>query len=200
MDRIADIVRVTQLVQAWGLYRDQGLWPELASTFTADGAIAVSWFEGSHADFIEACRATHKPRSPRTKHLIGTPVVRIDGDRAIAETSIQILGRATIAGIAVDNTSHARFIDRIVRDGSDWRIAERRAIYEKDRLDPVIPSAAFDRLMSETDFSALPEPYRYLGFRLMEAGRTLRPDILIDGSPEADAALAAAKAWLAAVG
>jgi hypothetical protein len=197
MDRTADMMLVTQLIQAWGLHRDQGNWPELAAMFTVDGTISVTWFSGSHADFIEACRATHKQRSPRTKHLIGTPFVRITGDRAVAETSIQILGRATIAGVAVDNTSYARFVDRIVRAGDEWRISRRVAIYEKDRLDPVIPSPAFDRFMAETDFSDLPEPYRYLGFRLVDAGRTLRPDIIVDGSPEADRVLAEAGAWLA---
>ena len=196
MTRTADTVEIVQLVQAWGLRRDQGLWAELARTFTEDGTISVSWFAGPHADFIERCRATHKTLSPRSKHLIGVPVVDIEADRAIAETSIQILGRANLEGIAIDNTSYARFIDRLLRTDGSWRISSRIAIYEKDRLDPVVPSADFDRFMQETDFSALPEAYRYLGYRLLQGGRQLRPDIIVDGSPEADRLLGEASNWL----
>ena len=196
MNRTADTLEIVQLVQAWGLRRDQGLWAELARTFTEDGTISVSWFAGPHADFIERCRVTHKALSPRSKHLIGMPVVDIEADRAIAETSIQILGRANLEGIAVDNTSYARFVDRLLRTGGGWRIGSRIAIYEKDRLDPVVPSADFDRFMQETDFSELPEAYRYLGYRLLQGGRQLRPDIIVDGSPEADRLLADAGMWL----
>ena len=35
-----------ELIQAWGLYRDQRRWPELLSTFHPEGEIAVSWFRG----------------------------------------------------------------------------------------------------------------------------------------------------------
>ena len=196
MNRTADTLEIVQLVQAWGLRRDQGQWAELARTFTEDGTISVSWFAGPHADFIERCRATHKALAPRSKHLIGMPVVDIEADRAIAETSLQILGRANLEGIAVDNTSYARFVDRLLRTGGGWRIGSRIAIYEKDRLDPVVPSADFDRFMQETDFSALPEAYRYLGYRLLQGGRQLRPDIIVDGSPEAERLLADAGQWL----
>ena len=196
MTRTADTVEIVQLVQAWGLRRDQGLWAELARTFTEDGTISVSWFAGPHADFIERCRATHKALSPRSKHLIGVPVVDIEADRAIAETSIQILGRANLEGIAVDNTSYGRFVDRLLRTGDCWRIASRIAVYEKDRLDPVVPSADFDRFMQETDFSALPEAYRYLGYRLLQGGRQLLPDIIVDGSPEAERLLEETGNWL----
>ena len=196
MNRTADTLEIVQLVQAWGLRRDQGLWAELARTFTEDGTISVSWFAGPHADFIERCRATHKALSPRSKHLIGVPVVDIEADRAIAETSIQILGRANLEGIAVDNTSSGRFVDRLLRTGGGWRIGSRIAIYEKDRLDPVVPSADFDRFMQETDFSALPEAYRYLGYRLLQGGRQLLPDIIVDGSPEAERLLEETGNWL----
>jgi len=122
--------------------------------------------------------------------------VQVGEGRALAETSVQILGRVNLSGVTVDNTSYARFLDRLIRQDGIWRIAERIAIYEKDRLDPVLPSPAFDRFMSETDFSSIPEAYRYLGYRLIQGGRTLRSDIVVDGSPEAERLLAEAQGWL----
>ena len=59
-----------------------------------------------------------------------------------------------------------------------------------------MPSADFDRCMQETDFSALPEAYRYLGYRLLLGGRQLRPDIVVDGSPEAERLLEETGNWL----
>src|SRR5262249_32315495 len=43
---IADRQACADLVQKWGLARDQGRWDELLATFHPDGVIAVSWFRG----------------------------------------------------------------------------------------------------------------------------------------------------------
>src|SRR5262249_44943147 len=45
-----------ELIQAWGLYRDQGKWPQLLETFVPEGQIAVSWFSGRFPEFVDRCR------------------------------------------------------------------------------------------------------------------------------------------------
>ena len=194
----ADMIEIGQLMQRWGLARDQGRWAVLEACYTPEGEMHVTWYSGSARGFVEASRKTFKQEGPRTKHLIGTPVIELNGDRALAETTIQILGRAVISGVAVDNLSYARFIDRLVRHDGAWRIARRVAVYEKDRFDPVIPGPDFDRLMAETDISAVPEAYRFIGHRLLDMGKALVPGILTDGSPAAEAYRAECEAWLAA--
>src|SRR5499426_3436488 len=139
---VEDKFACAELIQAWGLYRDQRRWDELLSTFHPDGEIAVSWFRGPFHDFVEHCK-----RIGSSKHLIFPSLVRVAGDRALAETSIMILVRQVIEGLAVDMTSRARFLDRLERREGEWRILERAAIYEQDRLDPVEPSEAFAKLM-----------------------------------------------------
>ena len=58
-------------------------------------------------------------------------------------------------------------------------------LYERDRLDPVEPSAAFDDLFAAADTAQYPEQYRYMAFRLAHSeGRTLAPVIYRDGGPE----------------
>ncbi|MCZ4291724.1 nuclear transport factor 2 family protein [Hoeflea alexandrii] len=193
----ADILEISQLIQSWGFFRDQGRWAELARTFVPGGTISVTWFTGVIDDFVAASQKQYKAVSPRTKHLIGVPVAKVLGVRAIAETNIQILGRFEASDVTVDVTSYARFADRLIRTKDGWRIARRDAVYEKDRMDPVAPGTAFDRFMAETDFSAIPEPYRYLGYRLITSGRTLHSGIICDGSAEADRLLADADLWLA---
>ena len=196
MDRIADRFEISQLIQAWGHCRDQGRWQELEATFTPDGTIFVTWFSGLFNDFVAASKKMHVAQSPRVKHLIAAPVVTVKGERAVAQTNVQILGRFGVAGTDVDYTSYARFLDRLVSTSAGWRIVSRVAIYEKDRLDPVVPSDAFSEFMAGTDFSQVPEPYRYLGYRLVSAGRPLQDGIVCDGSPEASTLIAKAHEWL----
>jgi hypothetical protein len=122
--------------------------------------------------------------------------VRVKGERAVAETNIVIMVRQKIGGVAVDMTSYARFLDRLERRGGRWVILERAAIYEQDRLDPVEPSEAFDRLFKTTDLSVYPEQYRYMAARLVAAGRALAPVVYCDGAPETAQLYAHYDAWL----
>jgi hypothetical protein len=170
-----------ELIQAWGFYRDQGKWPELLATFAPEGQIAISWFSGSFREFVELSRQAFDA-GRYSKHHLFLPLVRVNGDRALAETNVVIFVRQKIDGVLVDMTSHARFLDRLERAGGRWRILERSAIYERDRLDPVEPSEAFDKLFAATDLSVYPEPYRYMAARLKAAGRALAPVIHHDGA------------------
>jgi hypothetical protein len=189
---IADKHACAELIQAWGLYRDQRRWPDLLATFHPDGVIAVSWFRGPFSEFIE-----YSKRGGPSKHQISPSLVRVAGERALAETNIVILVRQTIEDIAVDMTSRARFLDRLERRQGAWKILERAAIYEQDRLDPVVPSPAFDHMMQTADIAQHPEPYRYMAFRLNAAGRPLAMPIHYDGAPHTRELYARYEAWLA---
>jgi len=184
-----------ELIQAWGLYRDQGKWPRLLATFVPEGEIAVSWFSGSFREFVAHCRQSFEA-GQRSKHQIFPSCVRIAGDRALAETSIVILVRQTISGILADLTSYARFLDRLERRDGRWAIVERAAVYERDRLDLVTPSETLHKLFAESELSAYPEPYRYMAARLKAAGRALAPVVHYDAAPHTAQLRARYEAWL----
>jgi hypothetical protein len=195
---LADKIACAELIQNWGVYRDQGKWKELRSTFTPDGYISVSWFRGPFEQFVERCRASFGAGHSWSRHHLFAPVVKLVGDRAVAETSVIIRVRQPFNGIAVDLTSCSRFLDRIERHAEGWLIAERAAIYERDRLDPVEPSAAFDELFKAANTAQYPEQYRYMAFRLAHAeGRSLAPVIYRDGGTETADLHARFSAWLA---
>ena len=194
---LADKIACAELIQAWGVYRDQGRWKELRGTFTPDGHISISWFRGPFEQFVERCRASFGGHSWSRHHLFA-PTVKLAGDRAVAETSVVIRVRQPFNGIEVDLTSCSRFLDRIERHGDGWLIAERAAIYERDRLDPVEPSAKFDDLFATADTARYPEQYRYMAFRLAHApGRSLASVIYRDGGPETVDLYARFSGWLA---
>lgn len=185
-----------EVIQSWALFRDQGRWAELLDTFWLDGTIAVSWFRGTFADFVERCR-TRSPRAGRAKHLMLPSVVHAAGHRAVAETSTVIHVRQDFEGIVVDLTSNARFLDRLEKRGPAWKMVERTCVYEHDRLDPVEPSAAFDEMLRRADCSRYAPQYRYMAYRLEAAGGTLAMPLHCDGLAETAALRARYGAWLA---
>jgi hypothetical protein len=188
---IEDKHACAELIQCWGLYRDQRRWSALLSTFHPDGEIVVSWFRGPFSEFVEQCK-----RGGMSKHHLFPPVVRVIGDRAVAETNVVILVRQVIDNLAVDMTSRGRFLDRIARRDGNWKILERVAIYELDRLDSVVPSQAFERMMQAADVAKYPEPYRYMAFRLAAAGRALAEPVHYDGAQHTLELSARFEAWL----
>jgi SnoaL-like domain len=191
----ADRSACADLIQLWGICRDQGRWQDLLATFHPDGQIAVSWFRGLFSDFVERCKANFAS-GPRAKHLLWPALVQGRGMRAVAETNVTILVRQQIEGVWVDMTSRARFLDRIERSHGRWRIAERAAIYEQDRLDPVEPSIVFVKLMQAAKAAHHPEAYRYMAYRVTAAGRALANPVHYDGLPETEALKARYEAWL----
>jgi hypothetical protein len=194
----ADKIACAELIQNWGVFRDQGKWKELRATFTRDGHISVSWFRGPFEQFVERCRASYGADHSWSRHHLFTPTLKFAGDRAVAETSVIIRVRQPFSGIAVDLTSCSRFLDRIEHHAEGWLIAERAAIYERDRLDPVEPSLAFDELFKAANTGQYPEQYRYMAFRLAHAeGRSLASVIYRDGGAETADLYARYSGWLA---
>jgi hypothetical protein len=191
-----DKVICAELVQAWGFARDQGKWDELATVFHPGGEIAVSWFRGPYPEFVAHCQRNFGKGS-EAKHLLWPARVAVKGTRATAETSVAILVRQTIEGIVVDLTSNGRFLDRLEKRGGVWKMVERAALYEKDRLDPVEPSHKFDALMGRADAHKYPAPYRYMAYRVHASGRALAEPVHYDGRPETEALKARYAVWLA---
>lgn len=193
----ADKLAIAELIQAWGVYRDQARWDELRGTFTPDGHISISWFRGAFEQFVERCKANHAAGQTWSRHHLFAPAVKVAGDRAVAETSVIIRVRQAFKGVPVDLTSCSRFLDRVERHPAGWLIAERAAIYERDRIDPVEPSQDYNNLFIAGGAARFPEQYRYMAFRLAHSpGRSLASVVYRDGGAETADLYARFAAWL----
>jgi hypothetical protein len=196
---MTDKLACAELVQAWGFARDQQRWDDLLAIFHPEGEIAVSWFRGPYTEFVAHCRRISghgSGQGPVSKHELWPARVTLNGERALAETSVAILVRQTIEGIAVDLTSYGRFLDRIEKRSGEWRMVERAALYEKDRLDPVEPSPAFAEMLAKADTAKFPAPYRYMAYRVEAAGRSLAEPVHYDGRLETEALKRRYAEWL----
>ena len=137
-----DQIQICDVRRAWAFSLDLGEWERLRSCFHPDASITVSWYSGSLDGFIvrsQAMVATRKPEEHR-KHWLGNMRSEINGTHAVLETDVLILIREFIDGTLFDYTSYARFYDLFEKRGALWRILEWNRIYDKDRLDPVVPA------------------------------------------------------------
>lgn len=189
-----DQVAIARVAAEWGLFRDTGQWEKLRALYAADGVMHTTWFAGPAAEFIDRSMEA-AARGARVRHAVGATAAVTRGDRAIAETGVAIILRAAVAGAPVDVTCHGRFHDRLVRERGAWRIKLRVPIYDRDRLDPVMPG---DKV--EIDRSALaqfPEGYRFLAYVQSLTGGVVPPGLPTAHSAEEANLCAESALWLA---
>lgn len=174
-----DKQEIGELVQRWSLGRDQGRWDELAATYHPDARMTVSWFDGTGHDFVAASRARTANGAFNKHYLIGT-VTTLRGERALAETNVFMVSQSILSGVEVNSQGYFRFLDQVERREGVWRLSRRTAVYERDSLVPLDPSASLD--LDPAKLERVPKAYRYMGYRFVMASSAMRPDIMIGGS------------------
>jgi hypothetical protein len=189
---MSDELEIADVIQSWGFWRDQAAWDKLATTFHPGGTIHVSWFHGDFADFIRASQEMRKTRRG-SKHDIGGSRIEVRGHRALAETNVKIMGRRELHGVEVDSTAWSRFYDFFERR-ERWAICRRVAVYEKDRVDPVVPGTSIP--FDAARLAGMPKAYRFLGYSLALGGFPVSSDLPTDDSPALEALLRQAEAWV----
>lgn len=170
---LLDRAAIREAIESWGLYRDAGRWDDLRALYTRDGTMQTSWSDGRAVEFVE--------RS-------------IESAKAIAESRMVILLRASLQGADVDVACYARFYDRFVRMDGRWLIKSRMPIYEKDRLDPVNPANA--PVLKQVELGRFPEGYRHLAYLQTSAARPATPNLHVANGESLSKLYAEGRAWL----
>ena len=169
-----DRAAIRDLIESWALWRDAGMWDRLRTVWHDDGRMMATWFQGTADGFIEANKQGWA-RGVRILHFLGGSSVDVAGDRAVSQTKMTISQRAEVHGTLCDVVCTGRFYDFFERRQGRWGLVLRQPIYEKDRLDPVDPSASvsLDRALLE----AFPEGYRHLAYLQTEVGYDVKRDM-----------------------
>ena len=198
--RMAEERAVCRVLQVWAYSRDQGHWNALRDCFHPDGTITVSWYSGPAAGFVERSIAMGKDRRPeeRSKHLLGNMRATVAGNRAVLEADTVITVREFIDGYLFDFASHARFFHLMEKRDGAWRILKANCIYEKDRLDPVIPGSVPASFYDQVDLSGEGSGFAFMRFRQTKKGRAIPTDLPLAGGSEEAKLREDARAWLAA--
>jgi SnoaL-like domain len=188
-----DRLLIRELVENWVLWRDAGDWERFATVWHDDGFMMATWFQGPAPDFIRVSREGFE-RGVSILHFLGGFTVDVAGERAIAQTKMTISQRAELDGVTVDVVCTGRFYDFLERRDGRWGIVLRQPIYEKDRLDPVDPSAKVkldDELLSQ-----FPDGYRHLAYLQTAAGFDVKRDMPGLVGPEVELLYQRGTAWL----
>ena len=193
-DIAADKVAIRELVENWVLWRDARLWDRFRTVWHADGRMMATWFQGGFEEFIKV-NDEGWARGVRILHFLGGSSIDVSGDRAIAQTKMTISQRAPVEGVVCDVVCIGRFHDFFERRSGRWGLVLRQPIYEKDRLDPVDPSAKF--VLDKDLLARLPEGYRHLAYLQSKIGYKVKPDMPGMDGPEVEALYARGAAWLA---
>ena len=169
-----DRQRIRELVENWVVWRDAGDWEAFATVWHEDGFMMATWFQGPAREFIRVSREGFE-RGVSILHFLGGHTAEVAGDRAIAQTKMTISQRADVHGVPCDVVCTGRFYDFLERRDGRWGIVLRQPIYEKDRLDPIEPSATVT--LDPELLGRFPAGYRHLAYVQSGLGYKVKPDM-----------------------
>jgi len=190
---VDDKLAIVEVVQNWALWRDAGDWERFRTVWHDDGWMTATWFQGPAEKFIEVSKAGFE-RGVSILHFLGGSSVDVKGSRAVAQTKMTINQRAPVDGVLVDVVCAGRFYDFFEKRSGRWAIVRRQPIYEKDRMDPVDPSASLK--LDPALLIRFPEGYRHLAYLQTKNGYTIKLDLPQLKGPVVEALYAHGRAWL----
>jgi hypothetical protein len=193
-----DELEIRQLVERWAVWRDAGDWERFATVWHPDGVMMATWFQGPFADFIRVTREGWA-KGVSILHFLGGTAVDVAQDRAIAQTKMTISQRGMVEGadgpVLCDVVCTGRFYDFLTRYEGCWKLLHRQPIYEKDRIDPVDPTAVL-RLDQEA-LASFPQGYRHLAYIQTRIGYKVKMDMPMLQGPQVEDLYRRGAAWLA---
>jgi hypothetical protein len=188
-----DRLAIRELIENWAVWRDAGDWERFLTVWHTDGWMSATWFQGPAAEFIRVSREGWEKGVSILHFLGGTSIDRV-GARAIAQTKMTISQRATVHGVPCDVVCTGRFYDFLEKRDGRWGLVWRQPIYEKDRIDPIDPTAA--PALDRDKLAGLPEGYRHLGYIQEQIGYRVKRDMPGLKGPAVDALYALGRGWL----
>jgi hypothetical protein len=189
----ADRLTIRELIENWAVWRDARDWKRFRTVWHDDGWMMATWFQGPFEIFIKEGQEGYA-KGVRFLHFLGGTSIELKGKRAIAQTKMTISQRAVVDGVECDVVCTGRFYNLVEKRRGRWGIVLRETIYEKDRLDPVDPSAVLK--LDQKLLNSFPEGYRHLAYLQTRIGYKVKTDMPGLDGPELDALYAKGAAWL----
>lgn len=195
---LQDELLIRQMVERWAVWRDAGDWDRFATVWHPEGVMMATWFQGPFAEFI---RVTQEDWSKGVSilHFLGGSAIELIEDRAISQTKMTISQRGMVEGetgpVLCDVVCTGRFYDFVTRDQGAWKLLHRQPIYEKDRIDPVDPTAVLK--LDQASLAGFPEGYRHLAYIQTRIGYKVKMDMPMLKGPVVEELYKRGQRWLA---
>jgi hypothetical protein len=190
LDRLA----IRELVENWAVWRDAGDWARFRTVWHDDGVMMATWVQGTADEFIAASKAGWA-KGVSILHFLGGHSADVAGHRAIAQTKMTISQRTTVHDVECDVVCTGRFYDFLEKRDGRWGLVLRQPIYEKDRIDPLVPGTPIP--LEPELLARFPPGYRHLAYIQAKIGYPVKTDMPGLKGPEVEALYARGRAWLA---
>ena len=109
-DEFQDKLIIRELIENWVVWSDAGEWDRFRTIWHDDGYMSATWFEGTAEEFTKRRRDGWE-HGVSIIHFLGGSSIDVQGNRAIAQTKMQITQRAPLDGVLCDVLCTGRFYD-----------------------------------------------------------------------------------------
>ena len=190
MARVDDRLEIGELMTGW-IHRDLGHWDAVRDLFHPDGVIKIPWFEGLASDFVDAVSQMARESDLKSKHLIFSPLIVFNKNRAIVETDVMLVN--TNATLRLGAMGQSRFYDRVERRNGDWKIVHRESFH--DMAGFVFPAGPVE--VDAALVARHPLEYSAIAYMLEKSGHPVNGVFATKGSQAEALARTAGETWLA---
>jgi hypothetical protein len=191
---LIDRLAIRGLVENWALWRDAGDWERFQTVWHDDGVMMATWFQGPASEFIRVTKEGWS-KGVSILHFLGGTSVDLKGNRAVAQTKMTISQRGAVQGVLCDVVCTGRFYDFFEKRNGRWGLVLRQPIYEKDRIDPVDPSARLE--IDQESLRTFPKGYQHLAYIQTQIGYEVKRDMPQLTGNEVEALYSRGAGWLA---
>jgi hypothetical protein len=194
--RTLDEVEIRRVRADWAHARDKGDWELLAACFHPDATACLSWYNGPASGFVEGSkRMIRTNKDYAGAHMIASSRVKLNGSRAILESDVLYFLRDRIQGYLADAQMQMLFYDQMEKRDGVWRIYKWNAIYNVDRVDPVVPGSEPKGFYDDVVFDAEGNGVAMMRSRGSKGGRPPNPWIVIANTEKERAVRAEGERW-----
>jgi hypothetical protein len=137
-------VEIRHLLVRERYYRDTSQWTTFRESWHPDASrtrIQVSWFSGDIDEFLAASQEMVKGGTLAT-HMIIPVDIHFSSchQKAVSESTGNITFRFEVEDETYELVSWTRFISRLEKVDTDWKLAGLEAIYDRDSINAIVPS------------------------------------------------------------
>jgi uncharacterized protein (TIGR02246 family) len=130
LQRLEDLADINQLFIDYGHHLDRGDFAAYAELFAEDAELLLGPIGKAkgRAEIEAVMTRALSGRAGSSVHIISSPIVQLDGDRATAEVMWTALTRDADGRPAL--TMVGRHVDDLVREHGRWRFHRRRGLVD----------------------------------------------------------------------
>lgn len=129
LQRLEDRDAIHQLFVDYGRHLDAGDLDAYVALYAEDGEVMLGPMGRARGrDEIRALMSGVLARAGASFHIISSPAVVLDGDRATSEVMWTVIAKDTEGRPKL--TMLGRHVDQLVREDGSWRIAQRRGLID----------------------------------------------------------------------